>query len=730
MRKKFPFYKQLDQSDCGPTSLRMVAKHYGRSFPVEYLREKCYITRNGVSVMGISDAAQAIGMRTMSVKIPFAKLLEAPLPCIVYWRQRHFIVVYKIKKGLVYVADPAFGKATFSQKEFMGGWHGEPHNEKKTGIVLLLEPTPEFYQSEFVGDKKKFGFGFLFSYLRPYRRYVVQLFIGMILGSLLQLIFPFLTQAIVDRGIDYRDLNFIHVILLAQLMLFFSMTAVSFIQSWIFLHMSTRINISLVSDFLAKLMRLPISFFDTRVIGDILQRINDHHRVKNFLTSSSLSVLFSCLNFIVFGAVLAFFNLSIFLIYLVSTIFYFGWVFLFLKKRKELDFKRFDQLSENQSNLIHLINGMQDIKLNNCQEEKRWEWERIQAKLFQTSVDGLKLSQYQQTGAFFISQFKDIIITFLAAKAVIDGQMTLGAMLAVQYIVGQLRGPLSQIISFVQKAQDAKISLERLSDIQQKADEDPAEVKKITQLPEDKNIRLQNLSFGYEGANGLLVLKDINLSFPQGKITAIVGASGSGKTTILKLLLKFYPPISGTIKIGNNDLQQVHSSWWRSNVGIVMQEGFLHNGSIAKNIAIGAETIDYDRLSYSIHISNLYDLIEKLPLGVETKIGADGMGLSQGQKQRILIARAVYKDPEYLLFDEATSALDANNEKIIMDNLNLFFKGKTVVVVAHRLSTVKNADQIVVLHNGEIVESGTHLQLAKDRGYYFGLVKNQLELGS
>ena len=388
MPKKFPFYMQLDQSDCGPTSLRMVAKYYGRSYPVEYLREKCYITRNGVSVMGISEAAQAIGMRTMSVKIPFAKLLEAPLPCIVYWRQRHFIVVYKIKKGLVYVADPAYGKATFSQKEFMGGWHGEPNNQDKGGIVLLLEPTPEFFQNAQVDEKKKLGFGFLFRYLKPYSPYIIQLFLGMLLGSLLQLIFPFLTQAIVDRGIDYRDLNFIHVILIAQLMLFFSMTAVSFIQSWIFLHMSTRINISLVSDFLAKLMRLPISFFDSRVIGDILQRIQDHNRVKSFLTSSSLSVLFSCLNFIVFGAVLAFFNIPIFLIYLVSTVLYMGWVFIFLKKRKELDFKRFDELSENQSTLIHLINGMQDIKLNNCQEEKRWEWERIQAKLFQTSVSG------------------------------------------------------------------------------------------------------------------------------------------------------------------------------------------------------------------------------------------------------------------------------------------------------------------------------------------------------
>ncbi len=729
MAKKFPFYKQLDQSDCGPTSLRMVAKYYGRSYPVEYLREKCYITRNGVSVMGISEAAQAIGMRTMSVQIPFSKLLEAPLPCIIYWRQRHFIVVYKIKRGLVYVADPAYGKVTFSQKEFMGGWHGEPQNEDQVGIALLLEPTPTFYENEPIKEGKSLGLTYLFNYLKPYKKHLVQLFIGMLLGSILQLIFPFLTQAIVDRGIDYRDLSFIYVILLAQLMLFFSLTAVQFIRSWIILHMSTRVNISLVSDFLAKLMRLPISFFDTRVVGDILQRINDHNRIKSFLTSSSLSVVFSFLNFIVFGIVLATFNLHIFSIYLLSTVFYLIWVMVFLKKRKELDFKRFDQLSENQSSLVQLINGMQDIKLNNCEEEKRWEWERIQAKLFQTSVDGLKLSQYQQSGAFFISQFKDIIITFIAAKAVIDGHMTLGAMLAVQYIIGQLSGPLAQIIGFVQKVQDAKISLERLSDIHGKADEDPAEVKKISRLPDNKNVHLKQVSFGYDGPNAPMVLQDVNLTIPEGKITAIVGASGSGKTTILKLLLKFYPPNKGKILVESHNLEHFHSGWWRSKIGTVMQEGFIHSGTIAKNIAIGAEQIDYNQLSYAIHISNLYDLIDKLPMGIETKIGSEGMGLSQGQKQRILIARAVYKDPDYLFFDEATSALDANNEKVIMDHLNKFFRGKTVVVVAHRLSTVKNADQIIVLHNGAIVESGNHRSLAYKKGYYYGLVKNQLELG-
>ncbi len=729
MAVSFPFYKQLDQSDCGPTSLRMVAKYHGRNYPIEYLREKCYITRAGVSVAGISEAAQAIGMRTLAVKVPFSKLKEAPMPCIAFWRQRHFLVIYKIKKGLIYVADPSFGKAQFTEQEFMAGWGQTVQEGERTGVLLLLEPTPDFYQKESVASPEPLGFSYLFSYLRPYKSYLVQLFIGMLLGSILNLIFPFLTQAIVDRGIEYRDLNFIYIILMAQMMLFFSLAAVQFIRSWILLHVSTRINISLISDFLAKLMRLPISYFDTRVVGDILQRIGDHNRIKAFLTSSTLSVLFSFINFVVFGIVLAIFNLNIFLIYAVSTVIYLFWVSVFLKKRKELDFKRFDQMSDNQSTLVQLIHGMQDTKLNNCEEEKRWEWERIQAKLFRISVEGLKLNQWQQTGAFFITQFKDILITFIAAKAVIDGQMTLGSMLAVQYIIGQLSGPLAQIVGFVEKAQDAKISLERLSDIHMQKDEEPPEQHRLSTFPTNRTIYFEKVGFSYAGPSSPKVLEDVSFSIPEGKVTAFVGASGSGKTTILKLLLKFYKPTDGKIILGENQLERFHSSWWRRNVGTVMQDGFIYSDTIAKNISLGEDTVDQKQLSYAIHIANLYDLLEKLPNGSQTKIGAEGMGLSQGQKQRILIARAVYKNPAFLFFDEATSALDANNEKIIMDNLDEFFKGRTVVVVAHRLSTVKNADQIIVLHHGKIAEYGNHHELAARKGYYYELVKNQLELG-
>lgn len=729
MRKKFPFFKQLDQSDCGPTCLRMVAAYYGRNYPLEYLRDHCYITRNGVSVAGIGEAAEAIGLRTMAVQVPFEKLKEAPMPCIAFWRQRHFIVITKIKKGLIHIADPAYGQVEYTKREFLGGWADPSDRESAAGIALLIEPTPDFYQKKDITTQPARGFSYIFQYLKPYKRFLGQLALGMLIGSMLQLIFPFLTKSIVDRGIAYQDIGFVYLILMAQLMLFFSLAAVNFIRSWILLHISTRLNISLISDFLAKLMRLPISFFDSRVVGDILQRIQDHNRIKSFLTTSTLNVLFSVFNFIVFGFVLAIFNLYIFLIYLVSTIIYLGWVMVFLKKRKEIDFKRFDQLSDNQSTLVQLINGMQDTKINNCEQQKRWEWERVQAKLFQTSIEGLRLSQFQQSGAFVITQLKDILITFIAAKAVIDGQMTLGTMLAVQYIVGQLSGPLSQIIGFVSTAQDAKISLERLSELQNKADEEPPELQRLTRFPTVKSLFFKDMEFSYGGNSLPSVLRNINLFIPEGKVTAIVGASGSGKTTLLKLLLKFYAPTKGRVVLGNQNLQDFHSSWWRSRCGVVMQEGFIYSDTIANNIALGEDRIDQKQLSYAIFIANIQDLIENLPMGIHTKIGAEGMGLSQGQKQRILIARAVYKNPDYLFFDEATSALDANNEKVIMQNLDMFFENRTVVVVAHRLSTVKNADQIVVLHHGEIVEQGTHYELTEQRGYYFDLVKNQLELG-
>ncbi len=730
MSKTFPFYKQMDQADCGPTCIRMIAKHYGKSYTLEYIRERSYITRSGVSLLGLSEAAQSIGLRSLAVSITFQRLAEeAPLPCIAHWRNRHFVVVYKIEKNKVYVADPAHNLITYTKEEFEKGWIGKNIDDEPTGTILLLEKTPEFDNLKQNDGKDKVSFAYIFDYVRPYSKFIVQLALGMVIGSILMLIFPFLTQSVVDRGIEYRDINFVYLILAGQLMLFIGQTTVKFIQSWILLHLSTRINISLISDFLAKLMRLPISYFETRVVGDILQRIGDHSRIQAFMTTDSLSVLFSAFNFIVFGALMAFFDLKIFTVFAISTVLYVIWILVFLKKREELDYRSFDQMAKDQSNIVQLITAMQDIKLNNAEHQKRWEWEKIQAKLFRISVDQLKLSQYQEVGSFFISNLKDILITFLSAKAVIDGNITLGTMLAIQYIVGQANGPLGDLLGFITKAQDAKISLDRLNEVRHKEDEEPPGIPKLRKLPSSRDLFMKNVDFRYGPTGTDLVLENINLYIPEGNVTAIVGASGSGKTTLVKLLLKFFKPTNGTINLGKTNLDNYHSGWWRSQCGTVMQEGFIYSDTIARNIAVGEETIDYERLIHAVEVANIQDFIEYLPLAYQTEIGQEGIGISQGQKQRLLIARAVYKDPAYLFFDEATSALDANNEKIIMENLNRFFQGRTVVVVAHRLSTVKNADNIIVLDRGQIVEQGTHEELANKRGYYFHLVKNQLELG-
>ena len=736
----FPFYKQLDAMDCGPSCLRMIAKFYGKNYTLQTLRDKSYITREGVSMLGISDAAEAIGFRSMGVRITFEQLMnEAPMPCVAHWNQNHFVVVYKVKKipptpfrkgGVeVYVSDPASGIIKFTKEEFLKGWANTKEGGEDKGLCLLLETTPDFYQA---ADEKinKSGFKFLFSYLRPYKKIIVQLFLGLLLGSLLQLIFPFLTQSIVDKGINTQDLNFVTLIIIAQLVLIFSRTIVEFIRSWILLHLGTRINISLISDFLIKLMKLPVSFFDTKMIGDLIQRIGDHRRIENFLTSSTLNILFSFVTLIIFGIVLLIYSVNIFLIFLIGSVLYTSWVYLFMKKRREIDNRRFAQLSDNQSNVIQLITGMQEIKLNNCEKQKRWEWENIQAKLFRVNMSSLSLNQYQQAGGVFINEVKNVMITFIAAKSVIDGNMTLGMMLAVQYIMGQLNSPINQMISFLQSTQDAKISLERLGEIHSKENEESDEHPKVDILPEQRELNIEKVFFQYEGPHSPFVLDDVNLSIPEKKITAIVGTSGSGKTTLIKLLLGFYNPVKGKITLGDLYMNNLSNRLWRDKCGVVMQDGFIFSDSIANNIAVSDEYVDRAKLLHAVKVANIQEFIESLPLGYNTKIGQNGVGLSQGQKQRILIARAVYKNPEFIFFDEATNALDANNERVIMENLDQFFKGKTVVVVAHRLSTVKNADQIVVLEKGKIVERGTHSELSKKKGAYYELVKNQLELGS
>lgn len=711
--------------DCGPTCLRMIAKHYGKNFTIQRLREISGINREGVSLLGISEAAEKIGFRTMGSRLKIEQLTDLELPAILHWNQNHFVVLYRIKNGLYFVADPSKGLIQFTLAELKQRWL----STEDFGIALILSPTPDLFAQQ--GDKSEgLNWGYLLSYLYRYKQLVVQLFVGLGVGSLLQLIVPFLTQSIVDIGINTRNLNFIYIILIAQTMLFLGRMSVDFIRSWILLHISTRINISILTDFLIKLMKLPMSFFDTKMTGDIMQRMNDQKRIESFLTGPTLSIIFSLFNLVIFAGVLAYYNVNIFFIFLISSVLYSLWVIAFLKKRRALDFKRFDISSKNQSSVVQLISGMQEIKLNNCEQQKRWEWEHLQAGLFKFSVKSLSLTQIQQSGAFFINEGKNILITFLVAKAVIDGQLTLGGMMAIQYIVGQVNSPIEQMLGFIQHLQDAKISLERLNEIHQMEDEEPVTQTFLNELPREKTIHLNQVTFTYPGAGNEPVLKGVNLSIPEGKTTAIVGMSGSGKTTILKLLLRFYTPQKGEIKVGATYMDQIGYRYWRGQCGIVMQDGFIFSDSIAKNIAVADEYPNMEKLQHAIKVANIGDLVDGLPLGLNTKIGAEGNGISQGQKQRILIARAVYKDPEFIFFDEATNALDANNESVIMNNLEEFFKGRTVVVVAHRLSTVKNADNIVVLDKGIIIEQGTHAELTKSKGEYYNLVKNQLELGN
>ncbi|WJS96011.1 peptidase domain-containing ABC transporter [Flavobacterium johnsoniae] len=729
--KKFIHYRQADNKDCGPTCLKIIAKYYGKTINIQELRDFSETTREGSNLLFLSDAAEKIGFRTLGVKLSVTRIEEAPLPCILHWNKDHYVVLYKIKKGKFYISDPAFGLLEYNKEEFVKFWIGNnADDETKEGIALLIEATPNFFQSDFDKEENSgLGFRFLSQYLFQYKSFLIQLAIGLLASSLLNLIFPFLTQSIVDVGIQNQNINFIYLILFAMLFIFAGRTGLELIRSWILLHLSTRINISLISDFFIKLMNLPISFFDVRMTGDIMQRINDHRRIEKILTTSSLNVLFSVINMFVMGAVLAYFNLQIFLVFFLGSFFYFGWITLFLKRREVLDYKRFAEVSNEQNKVMELINGMQEIKLHNAEKQKRWGWEYVQARLFRVSIKGLVLEQSQTIGSSVINELKNIFIILLSAKLVIEGSITLGMMLAISAIVGSLNGPITQLIEFVRELQDAKISLARLSEIHQKEDELQQEAHQTNEIPHDADIEIKNLSYRYLGSD-TPVLDNLNLVIPANKVTAIVGVSGSGKTTLMKLLLKFYEPEKGEVTIGNAQLKNISQKAWRSNIGAVMQEGFIFSDTIANNIAFGTDRIDKERLVYAADVANIKEYISGLPLGFNTKIGAEGLGMSTGQKQRLLIARAVYKNPEILFFDEATSALDANNEKEIMKKLDVFFKDKTVVVIAHRLSTVMNADQIVVLDKGKIIEMGSHSALVAQKGNYFELVRNQLQLGN
>jgi len=725
----FPFYKQLDAMDCGPTCLRMVARYYGKHFTLQTLREKSHLSREGVSMLGIARAAEDIGMQSMGVSLNWEKLQkEAPFPVIVHWKQNHFVVVYKIRKNRVHLADPAFGHTVLSKEEFLKGWISTRKDGEAKGSVLLLQPTPDFLNQK-EEPLKKTGFRYLIHYLAPYRRYVYHLLLGLILASIIQFLLPFLFQSMVDFGITNQDLPFIYLVLLFQFVLILSQMGIDFIRRWILLHLSTRVNISLISDFLVKLMKLPVGFFDTKLTGDILQRIGDHRRIESFLTTSSLTILFSMVNLVVFGIILAIYSLKILVIFIAGSLLYFVWIYIFMKRRRILDQKYFSRMAENQSKLIQIIHGIREIKLNNAERTKQWEWKDIQAGLFRVNMKTLSLNQYQEAGGVFINETKNILINVTAAIAVLNGNLTLGTLLAVSYILGQLNGPIEQMISFFHRAQDARISLERLGEIHDSEDEYQKKTG-VTVLPGIDKVVVKNLDFSYPGAISRNVLEDISMMLKKDTVTAVVGVSGSGKTTLVKLLLGFYPPTNGEIRVGDMNIQMMSPDLWRSHCGVVLQDGYIFSDTIAKNIALGEQEVNTDQLLYAARMACIDDFIDMLPLGFNTVIGQEGLTLSGGEEQRILIARAIYKNPGFLFLDEGTSALDANNERRIMKNLQLVFSGKTVVIVAHRLSTVKDADQIIVLDKGRIVEEGKHNDLISKKGHYFSLVKNQLELGS
>ena len=730
----FPFYQQPDHMDCGPTCLRMVARYHGRRVSLDELRSLSETTRTGSNLLMIAQAAEAIGFRARGVRLPLTEaIVKQPLPCILHWGGNHFVVLYKISGGkrgkalALHVADPGHGLLTYNEQEFLERWMGNSASrDTREGVALLLEPTPRLLEEKGVDAPTKRGFGFLLRYLWPHKRFIVQLAIGLGAASLIQLLIPFLTQSVVDVGIAHQDIHFVWLVLIAQLCLVLGGMAVELVRGWILLHLGTRVNISLISDFFIKLMRLPIGYFDSKQTGDILQRIGDHHRIEQLLTTTSLNTLFSFFNLVLFGAVLSWYSPLIFGVFLLGSVLYVGWIWLFLKRRRDLDFKRFAQQGAEQSKVIELVQGMQEIKLHNAERQKRWGWEELQVRLFRVGMKGLALQQTQSIGGGLINELKNLFITILSAKLVIDGSITLGMMMSIAYIIGQLNAPIQQLIGFTYTAQDARIALERLSEIHERPDEgDGADM--VRDIPQEADIIIKDLSFRYPGSSEP-VLQGLDLVIPAGMTTAIVGASGSGKTTLMKLLLKFHPLTGGTMHYGKTPLELVDHTTWRAHCGTVMQEGYIFSDTIAGNIAVGDDRVDRERLAQAAGVANIREFIETLPLGYNTKIGAEGMGISTGQKQRILIARAVYKQPRLLLFDEATSALDTGNERTIMDNLERFIEGRTAVVIAHRLSTVRQAHQIVVLDKGRIAEQGKHDELVARAGIYYKLVKDQLQL--
>lgn len=729
--QKFPCDRQLDVMDCGPACLKMIAKHYGKYYSLQYLRDKCGITKEGVSFHDLSYASEQIGLRTLPVKCTLKDLVEkVPLPVIVHWNNNHFFVVYKTKPktGDIYVSDPAKGYVQYTSSEFAEKWVKK--DKGNVGVLMAMEPQAEFYdkqEEERILRRKTFS-SFL-NYLKPYKKSFLHLCIVMLVVTLMQALLPFISKAVIDVGIQTHDVNFINIVLIANIIIYISILLANMARDWILLHVTSRINVSLISDYLNKLMHLPISFFENKMTGDILQRANDHERIRSFVVNNSLSMLFSTVTFVIFAIILFIYNKTVFSIFALGSCLYVSWVMAFLRIRKKLDWQYFELVSKNQSYWVETLGAMQDIKINNYEQPKRWKWEAIQAQLYKVNTRSLSMNNLQSSGAQFIDSVKNLLIAFYCARAVINGEITFGVMISTQFIIGMLNAPVTQFIGFMINYQFAKISFLRLNEIHQLEDEHQNVGENPIDLPDNKNITLNNIYFHYS-ANAQPVLKAINLIIPEKKVTAIVGDSGSGKTTLLKLILRLSRPTHGEILMGDMNINNISLKQWRDRCGAVLQDGRIFNDTILNNIVLDAEKIDYGRLKKALDTANIAQEIERLPLGYQTKMGEQGRGLSGGQKQRILIARALYKNPDFLFFDEATNSLDTLNEQKIVEALDNVFKDKTVIVVAHRLSTIRKAHKIVVMQNGSIVETGNHDELMKARGRYYQLIQSQLDLTS
>lgn len=721
IKKSFPFFKQLDSQNCGFACLRMISKFYG--FDVsnsDPIFTDSNLLKQGITISDLNITAQNLGYETMIVKLDFETMVNnVPFPAIFFWNQNHFIVVHKIKGNNIYVGDPAFGKTIYPKKDFLKGWT----QDKEEGIILLLYPTEKLLINTKNRIVQKGSLTYVTQYLKKHKIQVFLIAITLLISSCIELIFPFFTQKILDKGVAFKNISLIYWILVAQIVVFVSRITLQFYRSWLFIHISSRISLSIISDFLIKLMKLPLKFFNSKNIGDLTQRIQDHKRIEEFLSKDLIQTIFSIFSILTYASILFYFNITIFLIVLISTILELFWIFSFLSKIKILDQKTFSLQAKDQNKIYELINSMQEIKLNNLEENKRAEWQQVQTTIYLNNIDKLKVNQ-QYESYKFISLFQTIFVIFVTSLAVMNQSLTIGTMLAIMYILGGINAPISQLINFVLQYQLVKISFERLNEIHNKPNEE--NINKISELIDIKDINIHDLSFSYDNSN--YILQNIFLKIPKGKITAIVGVSGSGKTTLLKLILKFYKPQKGSILLDDNSLDEIENTLWRNKCGVILQDSFIFSDTISYNIALEAKP-NQEKLLNAVLLSNINEFVEKLPLKLDTIIGTEGVGISQGQKQRILIARAIYKNPDYLFFDEATNSLDAKNERIIVENINHYFSKKTMIIVAHRLSTVKNADQIIVLDNGLIIEIGTHDELIKLKGKYFELIQNQLELG-